>query len=128
MALPTCSEHVELFEKTLFVGFWSVNTRLALDTKILLSQNDNLKVIYDLKIDGKKQKQQLVSKILKMDENNQYGHTMTKPPPYGCIKKEKEIPSSKKFNFILETLSINHKIGHLFVVGICFNQKIANEK
>ena len=49
------AELLELFEKTLIGGFSSVNTRLALDTKILLSQNNNLKVIYDLKIDGKKQ-------------------------------------------------------------------------
>ena len=25
------------------------------------------------------------SKIIKMDENNQYGMAMTKPLPYGCI-------------------------------------------
>ena len=56
-----------------------------------------------------------------MDENNQYGNAMTKSLPYGCMKKEKTIPSLKKFNFILETLSINGKIGHLFVVDICFN-------
>ena len=49
------AELLELFEKTLIGGFSSVNTRLALDTTILLSQNNNLKVIYDLKIDGKKQ-------------------------------------------------------------------------
>ena len=28
-------------------------------------------------------------KILKMDRNNQYGEAMTKAPPYGCIKKQK---------------------------------------
>ena len=29
------------------------------------------------------------SKIIKMDENNQYGFPMTKPLPYGCIKLKK---------------------------------------
>ena len=28
-----------------------------------------------------------INKILKMDENNQYGNPMTKPLPYSCIKK-----------------------------------------
>ena len=116
-----------MFEKTLIGGFSSVNTRLDFDTKILLSQNENLKVIYYLKIDEKKKKR-IVSKILKMDENNQYGNAITKPLPYGCIQKEKEIPSLKKLNFILETLSINDKIGHLFVVDICFYQEIANKE
>ena len=30
----------------------------------------------------------ITTKILNMDENNQYGQAMTKPLPYGCIKKE----------------------------------------
>ena len=28
-----------------------------------------------------------------MDENNQYGQAMTKPLPYGCIRKQKEVPT-----------------------------------
>ena len=43
-------------KKSLIGGFSIVNTRLAFDTKILLSQNENLKAIYNLKIDGKKTK------------------------------------------------------------------------
>ena len=85
--MPTCGEHVELFEKTFIGGFSSVNTKLAFDINILL-QSDNLKVIYDLTIDGKKQKKRLVSKTLKMNENNQYENAVTKPLPYGSIKKE----------------------------------------
>ena len=45
-----------------------------------------------------------------MDENNQYGNAMTKPLPFGCINKEKAIPSLRKFNVILENLLINEKI------------------
>ena len=40
ITLPTCSEHVELFEKTLIGGFSSVSTRLAFDTNILLPNSD----------------------------------------------------------------------------------------
>ena len=39
------------------------------------------KVIFDLTIDGKKQTKRISSKILKMDENNQYGIAMTKLLP-----------------------------------------------
>ena len=33
-----------------------------------------------------------------MDANNQYGNAMAKPFPYGCIKKEKTIPSLKSLS------------------------------
>ena len=63
-----------------------------------------------------------------MDENSQYGNMMTRPLPYGCIKKEKRIPDVQKFNFILQNLSIDYKIGHLFVADIGFDEKNADEK
>ena len=89
IALPTDTEHVRVFKKTLIGGFSCLNTRLAFDTEILLNGNkNNNKVLPDLHIDGKKQAKRISSKILKMDENNQYGQAMTKPLPYGCIKKE----------------------------------------
>ena len=92
--------------------------RLAFDSQILLpnDQKQELKTMYNLKIDEEKQKKRIVSKILKMDENNQYGNAMTKPLPYGCIKKEKEIPDLRQFNFIsfiFQNLSAEDKIGHL---------------
>ena len=82
IALPTCAEHVELFEKTLIGSFSSINTPLAFDTNVLLPNNvsgkrKDLKVIYKLNINGEKQKKRSVSKILKMNENNQYGNAMT---------------------------------------------------
>ena len=88
-ALPNDAEHVRAFEKTLIGGFNCVNTRLAFDTEILLNDDKkHNKVLFDLYIDGKKQTKRISSKILKMDENNQYGQAMTKPLPYGCIKKQ----------------------------------------
>ena len=88
IALPTDPEYVRVFEKTLIGGFSYVNTRLAFDTEILLTDNKN-EVLFDLYIDGKKQTRRISSKILKMGENNQYGKAMTKPLVYGCIKKKK---------------------------------------
>ena len=37
-----------------------------------------------------------------MNESNQYGYAMTKPLPTGCIKQQKNVTSSKKFNMPLE--------------------------
>lgn len=88
IALPTDAEYVRVFEKTLIGGFSFVNRRLAFDADILLNDNNKEKVIFDLDINGKKQTKCISSKILKMDENNQYGMAMTKPLPYDCIKKK----------------------------------------
>ena len=86
IALPTDAEHVRVFERTLIGGFSCVNTRLAFDTEILIDDNKNEKVLFDLHIDGKKQTKRISIKTLKMDENNQYGEAMMKPLSYGCIK------------------------------------------
>ena len=116
LALPTKLEHVEIFEQTVTGGFSSVNTRLTFDTQILLPNLDHkneseknllnkyfdYKVVYNLKIDGKKAtKKRGFKKILKFDENNQYGHGMTKPLPTGCIKDSNDI-SWETFNTLLE--------------------------
>ena len=95
LALPTKLEHVEIFEQTVTGGFSSVNTRLAFHTQILLpnlpklkpnldsetnstSKDFNYKVIYNLKLGkNKAQKKRVISKILKVDENNQYCNEMT---------------------------------------------------
>ena len=58
------------------------------DTQILLNTKTNEEVLFNLDIDKKKKQiKRLSTKILKMDQNNQYGQAMTKPLPYGCIKK-----------------------------------------
>ena len=94
IALLADAEHGRAFEKTLIGGFSCVNTRLAFDTQILFSNKVNEKIIFDLEINGKKQIKRVSTKILKMDENNQYEQAMTKPLPYGCIKKTKVCPKS----------------------------------
>ena len=97
MALPTNSSTLEIFETTITGGFTCVNTRLSFDTEILMpnfkkSAYDNMmvdkiftafkkvdvKVIYKIKLDGEKANEirRIISKILKLDENNQYGFAM----------------------------------------------------
>ena len=120
ISFPTNMEHYEIFEKTVTGGFSCVNTRLAFDTSILTKKNFEQKVIYN--ING--QDKRVISKIIKLDENNQYGHAMTKPLPTGTIKNNSDL-SFNTMNLLLETVSLDDKIGHLFVVEIEFDYKNA---
>ena len=76
--LPTKLEHIEIFEQAVTGGFSSVNARLAFDTQILppnldhkedlqnnpLNKDFNCKVVYNLKLDGKKAtKKELLQKF-----------------------------------------------------------------
>ena len=84
IALPTCNKVTDIFEQTKTSGFSSVNTILAFDTEILLpnliqknseedSQKDyNYKVCYNIKLNEDKEymKKRVITKILKLDENN----------------------------------------------------------
>ena len=88
LALPTKYEHIEVFEETVIGGFSCVNTRLAFDSQILLpnladktnlennpmNKNFDYKVVYNLKLDNEKVKKRVVTKVLKLDESNQYGN------------------------------------------------------
>ena len=56
-----------------------------------------------------------------MDENKQYGMAMTKPLPYGCIKKKDRPPTLAEFNKILNEISHKDSTGHLFIVDTKFN-------
>ena len=49
---------------------------------------------------------------------------MSKPLPAGCIKKE-EVLSWRKFDLLLETVDLDDKIGHSFVVDIHFDYRNA---
>ena len=48
---------------------------------------------------------------------------MTKPPPYGCIKKQEHTPSLLEINKILDRISHVNKIGLSFIVNIKFHYK-----
>ena len=123
IALPTDAEHVRVFEKTLIGGFSCLNTRLVFDTDILIEDKDNEKVLINLNIDSKKQMKRISTKIPKMDENNQFGRAMTKALPYRCIKRQGHPPSLVEFNKILDRISREDNIGHLFTVDIKFPNK-----
>ena len=69
----------------------------------------------------------MISKILKLDENNQYGYAMTKPMPTGRIKKESQ-PTWRTFNILLERIDLNDPVGHLFVVDISFDYEKATPR
>ena len=125
LASPIKYEHVEIFEESVIGSFSSVNTRLAFDSQILLrnltnktildsnpmNKNFDYKVVYNLKLGHEKVLKRVIAKILRLDEINQYGNAMTKPLPTGCIKDDKDI-SWETFNFLLESVSFEDKVGH----------------
>ena len=100
ISLPTCYEQAKVFEKSLIGGFSCVNTRIRFDSEVLLPafskneyakmnidqsfnayKNQDYKLGYKLKLPGDDwyKDYRLISKIIKFDENNQYGYAMTKP-------------------------------------------------
>ena len=73
IALPTDPEFLRIFEKTLIGGSNCVNSRLAFGTDILLKNPSSEKVLIEIKKEkGEKQLKMFSSKIVKIDENNQY--------------------------------------------------------
>ena len=73
-------------------------------------------MVYKLQLDSEKtySHRTVISRILKLDENNQYGYTISKPFSTSCIKVEEKILSWKKFNVL-------RKMFGLFIVSIRFN-------
>ena len=92
-----------------------------------MNKDFNYKVAYNLEINNEKTKKRIITKILKLDENNQYGHGMTKPLPTGCIKDNDDI-SWETFNILLESVNFDDKIVHLYIVDIEFDFKDATER
>ena len=146
-ALPASSAYIEIFEKTLSGAFSCVNTRLGFDAEILLPnltqldfnkmnidesihafKRDNLKVCYRSKLDGEKNysEHRVITKILKLDENNQYGLAMTKPMAVGSIKQK--TPDWVECNVLLEKVTLDDKTRHLFIVDIEFDYENVDAK
>ena len=94
ITLPTQADTVDIFERRLIGGFSCVNTRLAFDSSKILLPKEDQKLIYKIKNlqENIFEDTRVIAKILKMDENNQYGNAMTKPLPIGSIKKIKWFP------------------------------------
>ena len=143
IALPTDNIQMEIFEKTVCGGYSSVNNRLSFDTELLmpnfskaeyekdltLFKRDDLKLGYMLKLNNYSsyERKRVITKIVKFDENNQYGYAMTRPMPTGCIKQNTS-PSWTTFNLLIEKVSLEDKIGHLFVVDIEFDFENASAR
>ena len=72
-------------------------------------------------------KKRVITKILKSDENNQYGFGMTKPLPTGCIKQNLDT-SWRTSNLLLQNVSLDDQVGHLYMVDIEFDHNKATEK
>ena len=96
-----------------------------------MRKDSNYKVVYNLKKENekaeKKKKKRVITKILKLDENNQCGNGMTKPLPTGCIKDDSDI-SWETFNFLLEKVDFEDTFGHLYIVNIEFDIKNATKR
>ena len=92
---------------------------MAFDTNLLLKDTKNEKVLFKT-ADG--QLKRFSSKIIKMDENNQCGMAMTRPLPYGCIKRMCTVPSFEELEHLLKFVTLlEDKIGHIFTVDIEFS-------
>ena len=63
--------------------------KMKIDKSFKAYKRDNLKVIYRIKLDDEEcyTERHTITKILKMNENNQYGFAMTKPLATGYIKE-----------------------------------------
>ena len=100
-----------------------------LDNSDDLRKGHKYKICYKLKLDNEKEytTKRVIMKILKLDENNQYGYSMTKPLPTGCIKQDPDIIWTT-FNLLLERVSLEDSIGYLFKVDIEFDYYNASAK
>ena len=99
-----------------------------LDNSDDLRKDNKYKICFKLKLDNEKEyTTNVIAKILKLDENNQYGYGMTKPLPTGCIKQDPDI-TWITFNLLLEWVSPEDSIGDLFIVDIEFDYYKASTK
>ena len=62
--------------------------KLKVDGSFKAYKYDDLKVTYRIKSDNENSyhERRIISKILKLEKNNQYGFARTRPIPVGCIK------------------------------------------
>ena len=63
---------------------------MNIDESFQTYKDQNYKLGYNIKLDEDEVSNQrrVISKIIKFDENNQYGFAMTKPMPVGELKKK----------------------------------------
>ena len=78
---------------------------MNIDESFQAYKNQNYKVAYKIKLDNDPidYERRVISKILKFDENNQYGFAMAKPMPVGCIKEKQA--DYLEFNLLFEKVN-----------------------
>ena len=69
-------------------------------------------------------KKRVITKILKLDENNQYRYGITKPLPTGWIEENLEV-TWRTFNLL--KVSLDDQIGHHCVVDIKLDHRNPTE-
>lgn len=89
----------------------------------------NLKLIYKVISSDANvyEDKRIVSKILKMGENNQYGNALTKLLPTGSIKRQKK-PTLRELDLMIQGISDEDSIAPLFIVDIESDQKKPTEE
>ena len=102
---------------------------MNIDQSFKAYKRDDLKLNYKIMLDNQENycKKRVLTKIQKLDENNQHGFPMTKPIPTDCIK-EKEPSSWLDFYILLETVDLDDSIGYLSIVDIFFDEKKRYQK
>ena len=77
---------------------------MMIDQSFQAFERQDFKAEHMLKLDGNKTytDNRVISKILKLDENNEYVSSMTKMPPTNYIKKQKKIPTWPELNMLFE--------------------------
>ena len=102
-----------------------INTHLGLNSKILIANYSNedyklmniddvfkkckkkdMTLIYNSKLENEEQSSQkgIIAKILKLDKNSQYEYAMTKPMSVSSFQLNRNLPTMKAFNILLETV------------------------
>ena len=100
---------------------------MNIDQSFQAYKNQNFKVVYKIKLDGEDQYNdyRVISKLIKFDENNQYGFAMTKPMSIGSVKEKS--PSWVEFNLLMKKVSLDDPIDHIFVVDVEFEHEKATD-
>ena len=91
---------------------------MAFDTDILLQDPKTEKVLFKT---ASGELKRFSSKIIKMDENNQYGEAMTKPLPYGCNKRKDKVLTLEDLPEFLKSVTLDDPIGDIFTTDIEFS-------
>ena len=77
---------------------------MMIDESFQTFERQDFKGGYKLTLDGEKiyTDKRVISKILKLYGNNQYGYVMTKPLITGCMEKLEKVPTGTGSNMLFQ--------------------------